>query len=75
MWAVAKFASGFEFGNTVIAIMETQSGQLMGVVKTDNKEQALSVLAQFLEPEDPTEALEWLKGNTKLEAYSVLDPK
>ncbi len=75
MWAVSKIAGGFDLGSTVITIHDKQSGQVIGVVRTDNKEKALSILAEYLEPEDPGEALDWLQEHTKLEFYQLLDPK
>lgn len=75
MWAVAKFADGFELGSTVILVFDSQSKQVIGVVKTDSREIALAVLSEYLEPEDPNEALDWLKENTRLDIVTVLDPK
>ena len=75
MWAVAKFADGFNLGITVTVIFDASGGQVIGLVKTDNKEQAFDVLSKYLEPEDPIEALEWLQQNAKSDAFTVLEPK
>jgi hypothetical protein len=70
MWAVAKIAEG----SAVIVVHDSQSGQVIGIIKTDSREKALETLAEYLEPEDTTEALEWLQGHTKLEIFQILEP-
>jgi hypothetical protein len=56
-------------------VHDSDTGQIFGIVKTDNDEVALKTLSEFLEPEDPQEAYEYLKDHTRLEAFTILDPK
>lgn len=75
MWAVSKLSGNFSLGNDVIVVHDSKTGQIFGIVKTDNSEVALKTMAEYLEPEDPIEALDFLKEHTRLDAFTVIDPK
>jgi len=74
-WAMSKLSGNFSLGNDVIVVHDSDTGQIFGIVKTGNSEIALKTLSEYLEPEDPQEALDYLKDHTRLEAFTVLDPK
>jgi nitrogen regulatory protein PII-like uncharacterized protein len=67
--------SPLNIGRLVVVIHDSGTGQIFGIVQTDSSEVALKTLANYLEPEDPIEAFEYLKDHTRLEVFTVLDPK
>lgn len=71
---MANSANGFNAHVDIVIVFDAKSNQVMGVVKTNNKEIALEVLANYLESEDTAEVLDWLKENTRLEIIKILDP-